>query len=95
MPLTLVAHIHAAPENTDAVFAALQALVAPTRAEAGCIGYDLHTDNNDPAHFVFYECWTDKAAMDQHMATPHIAAFRAATQGMIAKFTLDELSKLE
>ncbi len=95
MPLTLVANIHANPDNADAVLTALKALVAPTRAEAGCIGYDLHTDNNDPAHFVFYECWTDKAAMDQHMATPHIAAFRAATQGMIAKFTLDELSKLE
>ncbi len=95
MPLTLVAHIHAVPEKRDAVFAALQALVAPTRAEVGCIGYDLHTDNNDPAHFVFYESWTDKAALNQHMVTPHIAAFRAATAGMVAKFTLDELTKLD
>jgi len=93
MPLTLIAHIYADLDHADAVLAALKALVSPTRAEAGCMGYDLHTDNNDPTHFVFYEIWTDKAAMDQHMATPHIAAFRAATQGMITQFTLHELTK--
>jgi len=93
MPLTLIAHIHAVPEKREAVLTALQTLVLPTRAEAGCLGYTLHTDNNDPAHFVFYEIWEDKAAMDRHMATPHIAAFRAATEGMITQFTLHELTK--
>ncbi|MEM9449380.1 MAG: antibiotic biosynthesis monooxygenase, partial [Cyanobacteria bacterium P01_E01_bin.6] len=28
---------------------------APPRA--GCIQYDLHEDNENPAHFVFYENW--------------------------------------
>ena len=44
------------------------AQVAPTRAEAGCINYDFHVDAADPCVFVFYENWTDRAALDAHLA---------------------------
>jgi quinol monooxygenase YgiN len=48
------------------------AQVAPTRAEAGCINYDFHIDAADPCVFVFYENWTDRAALDAHLAMPHL-----------------------
>ena len=51
--LTIVADMHARPERLDEIKAALIALVEPTRAEAGCVNYDLHQDNNDPLHFCF------------------------------------------
>ncbi|EKD60630.1 MAG: antibiotic biosynthesis monooxygenase, partial [uncultured bacterium] len=50
----------------------LQAQVAPTRAETGCVNYDIHVDAADPCVFVFYENWTSRAALDAHLAMPHL-----------------------
>jgi quinol monooxygenase YgiN len=94
MPLTILAHITAAPEKADLVRSELEKLLEPTRAEAGCLRYDLHVDNANPNLFVMFENWTDKNALDAHLIQPHIAAFGAATKGAIAGFSLNELTKL-
>jgi len=51
-PLTLVANIEAKAEQVEFVKSELLKLVAPTRLEAGCIQYDLHQDNSNPALFT-------------------------------------------
>jgi quinol monooxygenase YgiN len=51
-------------------------LLSPTRAEAGCVNYDLHQSQTDPALFVFYENWTSEAHLDAHSKSPHIQSFR-------------------
>lgn len=90
--LTIVAHIQAHPDHVDLLKAALEKLIAPTRAEQGCLQYDLHQDNSDPAHFMFYENWTSRALWQTHMGAPHVAAHRAATEGMVLNFRLHEMS---
>ena len=65
--LTIVAHIHAEPDHIGDVKAALQNLVAPTRAEKGCLQYDLHQDNADPGHFMFFENWSSRDTWQDHM----------------------------
>ena len=55
--LTIVANIKANSAKVELVKAELLKLVPITRSEAGCINYDLHQDNENPAHFVFYENW--------------------------------------
>lgn len=92
--LTIVAHIHAKPEKADLVRGELLKLVAPTRAEEGCIQYDLHVDNDDPAHFMFYENWTSRELWQKHMNSPHIAAYRRATEGAVAEFRLFEMTRI-
>ena len=72
--LTVVAHMHAQPGKEDALRQALLALIEPTRKEEGCMQYDLHEENEKPGHFVFYENWTSKAALDRHLASPHLSA---------------------
>jgi quinol monooxygenase YgiN len=69
---TIIATLTARPEMREELASVLQALVAPTRAEAGCINYDFHVDAADPCVFVFYENWTDRAALDAHLAMPHL-----------------------
>jgi len=53
--LTIVAHIHANPDQVELVKAEPEKLIPITRAEPGCIQYDLHQDNENPAHFLFHE----------------------------------------
>lgn len=90
--LTIVANITAQPDQIDLVKAELQKLVPITLAEEGCIQYDLHQDNDNPARFMFYENWESRELWQAHMAAPHLAAYGAATEGAIAEFTLFEMS---
>ena len=69
---TIIGTVTARPETSEELAALLQAQVSPTRAEAGCINYDFHVDAADPCVFVFYENWTDCAALDAHLAMPHL-----------------------
>jgi quinol monooxygenase YgiN len=55
--LTIVANITANADKIDMVKAEFVKLINITRAEAGCINDDLHQDNDNPAHFLFYETW--------------------------------------
>ena len=90
--LTIVANIHANPNQIEMVKSELEKLVPITRAEKGCINYDLHRDNSDPAHFMFYENWESRELWQIHMNEPHLAAYMKATDGAVAQFTLNEMT---
>ena len=76
--LTIVANIHAKADKIDLVKSELLKLIPITRAEKGCINYDLHQDNENPAHFTFYENWESRALWQDHMNAPYLAAYLAA-----------------
>jgi len=73
-PLTLIARMRAKPGQETRLLGELRHLVAPTRAEAGCIAYELHQSQSDPALFLFYEIWKSQADLDAHFETPHLTA---------------------
>ncbi len=70
--LTIVANITAKAGTTDLVKAELEKLVPITRAEAGCLRYDLHQDNESPVHFMFYETWESRELWQKHMNAQHL-----------------------
>jgi quinol monooxygenase YgiN len=70
--ITVVATFQAKPGKEAELKKALISLVAPTRAEAGCLNYDLHVSPDDAGKFLFHENWTTKAALDAHLKMPHI-----------------------
>lgn len=90
--LTILANIKANPDKIDLVKGQLIKLIDTTRAEEGCINYDLHQDNDNPAHFVFYENWESRELWQTHMVAPHLAAYLEATEGAVAEFTLNEMT---
>ena len=90
--LTIVANIHAKADKVDLVKVELLKLIPITRAEEGCIQYDLHQDNENPSHFMFYENWETRELWQTHMNAPHLAAYLAATDGAVESFTLNEMS---
>ncbi|MCG9625550.1 antibiotic biosynthesis monooxygenase [Vibrio mediterranei] len=92
--LTIVANIIAKPDQIELVKAELLKLIDITRKEQGCINYDLHQDNENPAHFVFYENWESRELLMAHLAAPHIAQYKAATNGAVESFMLNEMTQV-
>lgn len=92
--LTIVANIHANPDQIDRVKAELEKLIPITRTEVGCLQYDLHQDNENRAHFMFYENWESRELWQAHMNAPHLAAYVEATEGAVAEFTLHEMTHI-
>ncbi len=95
MALTILAQITAAAGHEDHVRRELEKLIPITRAERGCLQYDLHADNTKPGFFVFYETWESRALWQDHMNAPHLQAYMAATEGAVQDFTLNELTKID
>ena len=82
--LTNIAFFRARPNQTQALGTALSALVEPTRAEAGCLNYDLHQSLDDTDVWFVYENWRSAEGLSAHMQSEHLRAFLKAAPGLIA-----------
>lgn len=69
---TIIGTVVAKPEKREDLLNILRSFVAPTRTEPGCINYDFHHDAADPNTFVFYENFTDEAALKIHLGMPYL-----------------------
>ena len=58
--LTVVAKIKATSGSETALHQELLLLIPPTKAEDGCLNYDLHRSIEDNTLFLFYENWENK-----------------------------------
>jgi quinol monooxygenase YgiN len=83
--LTVVAEMSAKAGQEEALRSALLGLIEPTRKEEGCVQYDLHVSTDQPGRFVFYENWTSSAALERHLATPHLTALVARMDELLAE----------
>ena len=92
--LTIIANITAEPDQVDLVRDELHKLIEPTRAEAGCVQYDLHQDNENPASFLFFEIWESRELWQQHLASAHIEAMKHATEGALAGRVIQEMTQI-
>ncbi len=92
--LTIIGQIYAKSDQIDFVKSELEKLIDITRAEAGCIQYDLHQDNDNPAHFLFYENWDSRELWQAHMNNQHLKDYLAATEGTVENFTLNEMTRI-
>jgi quinol monooxygenase YgiN len=71
--LIIIAHFVARPGRIEAAATRLQAMIAPTRAEPGCVEYRLHQDMTNPAEFTFFEVFAGRAAWELHMQARVVA----------------------
>ena len=92
--LTIVARIGADPERVEFAEAELSKLIEPTLNEAGCIRYDLHRDNDDPAVLLLYENRQNRDPWQAHLSSLHVAAYAKATEGALAGFSPNEMTRL-
>lgn len=72
MNVPVVAIFVAKPESVETVEALFRGVVAKTRAEQGCISYQLNRDPENPRRFVWTEEWASKSLLQKHLGAPHI-----------------------
>jgi quinol monooxygenase YgiN len=77
----LLAHLKARPGTHPELMSAAKAMIAATRAEPGCILYDLNISITDPQSMVFVEAWKSREALSEHFDAPHMAVWRKASEG--------------
>jgi quinol monooxygenase YgiN len=80
---SVFATIKARNGREDEVREALLALISPTRAEEGCINYDLHQSESDPRIFIFYENWRSRRDLDEHLRKAHIQDFLERAEALL------------
>jgi quinol monooxygenase YgiN len=91
--LNVVAVLTAKEGHRDQVLAALAALVEPTRAEPGCLSYQLFESQADTNTFITVELWRSQADLDQHLASPHLkVATDAAGEALAASPAIHPLT---
>src|SRR5688572_17004649 len=80
----VVAHLIAKPDKIHETQAALTAVIEPTRAEDGCLLYELMQNGADPTDFTFVEEWSTEAALDAHLESAHLQALRSKAADLLA-----------
>lgn len=83
--ITVVAFNRARSGKEEQLQRFLQGIVAPARAEAGCINYDLYRDRKDGRNFVIYENWESQAALDRHFKAPGYQDRQRLTKELVAE----------
>lgn len=78
--IVLVARLKVREDVIEETKQAALAIVADSRAEDGCVNYDIHQGVDDPTVFVWHETWKNKAAIDEHFETAFFKEFFAAVQ---------------
>ncbi len=58
------------------------------KTERGCRQFDVVEPKGEPDRIILYEIYDDRAAFDEHLKTPHLAAFEAASNHLVTKKTV-------
>jgi len=85
--IRVVASFVAKPESVAEVKRILTDMIGLTRAEAGCITYELLQNADDPTDFTFVEEWSSRADLDRHSEADHIETGRQLVRDHIAEPT--------
>jgi quinol monooxygenase YgiN len=70
--IRVVAHFKPKPGKFEEARNLLLGFTQPTRAEKGCVFYDLHENLSDPAELTFIEEWETVEDLDAHGQSTHI-----------------------
>jgi quinol monooxygenase YgiN len=73
--LVLIARFHARPGMAEDMRAAIADVARPTKAEEGCLHYEVLASASDADLFFIHSRWRDHDAFENHAALPHTVAF--------------------
>lgn len=95
MTLHVVATIPIDPARADEAGPALAELAAASRAEEGCLRYEIFASTSVAGVFVTIEEWRAQEDMDVHMTQPHVAkAFEVAGPLLAGEIAIHVLAEV-
>ena len=75
--LLIVGTVRLPPEKLHAARPIMEEMIKASRAEVGCLAYSYSQDMLEPGLIHVNEAWQDRATLETHFASDHLAAWRA------------------
>lgn len=85
MTITIFATVVAKPDSIAQVEEALRRVIPLTRAEPGCVRYELFGSEDHLGSFHLLETYADEATLSSHHASPHFAALVTSLSDKLAQ----------
>ncbi len=73
--IVITATFKAKAGQENALEEVLKSIIPDVQNEEGTVMYTIHKSTADPGQFLFYEKYTDQAALTFHSTTPYFKAF--------------------
>jgi quinol monooxygenase YgiN len=80
-----IAQISALPGKESDLQKVLLDLVEISRAEPGCLRYELMQSSLTPTQFATWEEWSSEEAMNQHLTSGHVQAALIEAEALLEK----------
>ena len=55
----------------------LESMVSASRAEKGCLKYNIYQIESEPTRFIVIEAWEDENALDGHKNSKHYKHYKS------------------
>ncbi len=89
--IRLTGHIDVPSDRLKAVSAALPTHIALTRAETGCLSFDVTPDSEIAGRFNVAELFVDQAAFDAHQTRAKASDWATITAGIPRSYEIEEV----
>ena len=83
MPFYIFARFDPKPGREQELREELERVLAPTRAEPGCVHIHYYESVRAPSVYFIHSEWVDEAAFDRHAGLPHTRRFAAAVEDLM------------
>ena len=94
MTITKKVTFIAKEDSIDKMKELLTAMVEPSKAEDGCIFYDIFQSKERPEKFFAVESWRDEAALDGHRNSEHYKVYKSSYEPYCTDKYTEELDIL-
>jgi quinol monooxygenase YgiN len=92
MTVQLTGHIDVPPERMAAIKAAVIDHIALTRAEAGCISFEVTPCPDVKGRFLVNETFINQAAFDYHQTRTGASPWAKISKGLPRAYEITEIS---
>jgi len=83
--IVFMATLQTRPDTADQVADALTQLAVVTRAEDGCMSYQVHRATEDPTLLVTVEEWKSPEDIQRHFEMPYVKDLVAQAPSLLAR----------
>jgi len=85
----------AKPDGIEKMKELLSAMVKPSKAEKGCLFYEIVQYENKREKFMAIETWENEEALDGHKASEHYKIYKSSYEPYCQDKYSDELEVLK